>query len=209
MVRGVGLLRLDGAVLSIVGIEAGVDVGLLEGGVVEQLTGTEALAEEEVQVDTLDTVGGKVGRGVGTTRSNANLENAQLVELHGLALQEQLTQAVLHLHEDATDGALGEHAVMVGHVGDELLERDALVGGSPVILHVALGRLLVLVLVLFVTDHGSEKFRVVWHYYRRKGSKKVCLCTGWMVIRSVIASCCRLLTVKSPCYSPKSSKFVA
>lgn len=159
-----GLLRLDGSVLSIVVVEAGIDVGLFEGGICEELTGTEALAEEEVQVDTLDTVGGEVGRGVGTSCSNANLEDAQLVELHGLAFQEQLAQTVLHLHEHTTDGALGEYAVVVGHVGDELFERDALVGGTPVILHVALGCLFVLVLVLFVTDHGSEKFRVVWHY---------------------------------------------
>lgn len=158
-------LRLDGAVLSVVVVEAGIDVGLLEGGIFEQLAGTEALAEEEVQVNTLDTVDVEVGRGVGTSCSNANLEDAQLVELHGLAFEQQLTQTVLHLHQHTTDGALGEHAVMVGHVRDELFERDALVGGSPVILHVALGCLLVLVLVLFVTDHGSEKFRVLWHYY--------------------------------------------
>ena len=110
----------------------------------------------------------EVGRGVCTSCSNANLENAQLVELHRLAFQQQLSQTVLHLHQYTADGTLGEHAVVVGHVGDKFLERHPLVCGTGVVFHVATGRLLVLVLILFVTDLSKQSLKVLWHYRHYK-----------------------------------------
>ena len=140
----------------------------IERGIVEELTGAEALAEEKVQVDTMNVVDAEVRREVCTSCSNADLENAQFVELHRLAFQQQLSQTVLHLHEHTADGTIGEHAVVVGHVGDKFLERHPIVYCTGVVFHVATGRLLVLVLVLFVTDHSKKSLKVLWKYHRHK-----------------------------------------
>lgn len=136
------------------GSETCVDVSLAELGIVEELACAEPAAKVEAHVYGLDVVGGEVGGILLSPRLQADAEDAQLVEIDGLALQQQLAQAILHLDENAAYGALAEHAVVVGHVGDELLECHRLVGGAAIDLAVT-GRCGVCVLVLLELNHSG------------------------------------------------------
>ena len=92
--------------------------GLLELGVAAQVL--EALAGLVVDIHVLDVLGGEVLLGEGALAGDAGGEGAEGTEDDLVALENELTHAYAELCEDADDGTLGEHAVVVGDVVGEL-----------------------------------------------------------------------------------------
>jgi len=102
----------------------GCGLGLARGGLLEFRVAAqvlEALAGQVVDVHVLDVLGGEGVLGEGSLTGDAGGEGAEGTEDDLVALQDELTHAYAELCEDADDGALGEHAVVVGDVVGELL----------------------------------------------------------------------------------------
>lgn len=162
--RGVLILRLRLAAVNII------LSSLRELSIFQHLRSHEATAEVQVHVQLCDVLRHVEVVGVLTAASrvlDAEGEDAQLIKSHGLALEQQLTQAHLHLDEHATDGGLREYAVVRGHVRDELVELHQLAYGTGEPLAVS-GIVLVSVLVK----------NVIYHDIRFKGYGTVAVCKG-------------------------------
>ena len=88
-------------------VEGVVEVGLAQAHVLREVGSEEALAQTQVHAAAYHMLGGiEVLGSVGRLGLQTDAEDAQLVEAHSLALEQQLTQTVLHLDEHATDGGL-------------------------------------------------------------------------------------------------------
>ena len=87
----------------------------------------EVLAGRPADVHGLDVGGGEVLGGDGGFAVELDVELAQFAEADAVAGEELLADAVNHVGDDAADGALGERRVVVGDVGDELVEGELVV----------------------------------------------------------------------------------
>ena len=96
--------------------------GLLELGVAAQVEQCAALAVVDLEVE--DVLGGEVGHGHGSLAGDGGRQGAQLSEVNLVALEDEFTDAATQFAEDAEDGALAEHAVVLADVGAELAEAD-------------------------------------------------------------------------------------
>ena len=96
--------------------------GLFELGVAAQVEQCAALGEVDLEVG--DVLGGEVGHCHGTLAGDGGRERAQFSEVNLIALQDEFADATAELAEDAEDGALAEHAVVLTDVGAELAEAD-------------------------------------------------------------------------------------
>ena len=96
--------------------------GLLELGVATQVLQGAALLEVHHQLG--DVVAGEVLHAHGATALDVGGEGAELVEVDLVALEQEFADAGAQLAEDAEDGALAEHAVVLADVGGELAKAD-------------------------------------------------------------------------------------
>ena len=122
-----GVLRPVGAGATfILGLE-GCGLGLARGGLLELGVATqviEALAGVVLHVHALD-VRGREGVLCGRAfAGDAGSEGADSAQDHLVALQDELAHAHGELGEDADDGALGEHTVVLGDVLGQLVGVD-------------------------------------------------------------------------------------
>ena len=150
------LLMIVGEVLGQLGHVAG--LGQLGAGELSSGTGAHVHA-----VDVLR--GGELLRGRRTLllRLDACGEDGQPVELHGLALQHQLTDAADHVGQHALDGSPRVRSVMLRHVLGQLFNVDGLADGHGAGEPLAVGhavRILVLILTIKYT-HNSLFFIVL------------------------------------------------
>lgn len=139
------------------GVTDGIGAELLEGGILEKFRSRELLTEIPVDTHTLDIAGHVELLQRGDTRAlDAEGEDTKVINAHGLALQQELTETDLHLAQYSAKRSLGEDAMMVGNVLDELVEGDGLVRGAGVPL--TLGQW-VGALVEFVTNHNFVELK--------------------------------------------------
>ena len=71
-----------------------------------------------------DVVAGEVLHAHGATALDVGRQGAELVEVDLVALKQEFADAGAQLAEDAEDGALAEHAVVLADVGGELAKAD-------------------------------------------------------------------------------------
>ena len=112
-----GLGRPVGRGLAFVlGLESGslglARAGLLELGVAAQVL--EGLADVEVDAHLTDVGGAELVARLGSGGADGGREGADVAELDLIALEDELAHAHGEFGEDAYDGALGEHGVVVG-----------------------------------------------------------------------------------------------
>ena len=116
--------------------------GELAGGTGTELISHDVLAEVErlglVDMATLDAQG----------------EDGEVIELHGISLEGELMDAAHHVLQDAVDGALRVWRVVQAHVFGELLEVERLVELHATEILAVDGTLLVVVLVDTDLQHG-------------------------------------------------------
>ena len=96
--------------------------GLLELGIAAEVL--EGLAGVVVHAHRLDVLGRELLLRLGAFGGDGGSEGADFTQVHLIALQDQFAHAHAQLREDADDGALGEHAVVLGDVLGELVDVD-------------------------------------------------------------------------------------
>ena len=71
-----------------------------------------------------DVLAAEVGHGHGSLAGDGGRQGAQLSEVNLIALEDEFADATAEFAEDAEDGALAEHAVVLADMGAEFVEAD-------------------------------------------------------------------------------------